>query len=82
MVEVGLGVGVVVAMDEPSLGQGPDGRQLHVQRTVGLEIAQQHDGLWPDAFYRLNDGLEIAVRIAEEHELGGLVPIVNLADRG
>jgi hypothetical protein len=41
--------------------------QLDVQRLPRLNIAEQHDRLRPVALDRGVGGLEVAMRIAEEH---------------
>lgn len=66
MVIVGVGVGVVVAVNPPDLGQVENWLQLLVERALRLQIAQEHHGRRPVLAHGLDDVVKIAVGVAGE----------------
>ena len=67
---VGVGVGVVVAGNEPDFGEVENGGEFELQRTLGLDVAEQDDGLRAVRLDAADDELEMTVGVAEEQELG------------
>lgn len=72
VIEVLIAVGIVVAVDEPDVCLAADRRELNVQRSLRLQVAQHDDGFWPYAFDSFKHRREVAMRIPEEEDLGGL----------
>jgi len=56
----------VVAVDEPHLGHSEDGGQFKLQRSLRLQIAQEHNGSRSILIDRFKHMLEVAVRVAKE----------------
>ena len=68
MVVIAHFVGVVVAVDKPDVCLAADRRELHVQRSLRLQVAQQDDGFRPHAFDSFKHRLEVAMRIPKEED--------------
>jgi hypothetical protein len=66
MVVVGIRIGIVIAVDEPHFGHLENRGQFDFQRTLCLQIAQEHDGGRTVAGNRFQHMLEVAMGVAEK----------------